>query len=430
MHRVVIVGGGAGGLELATRLGDSLGKKQRASVVLIDRSRTHLWKPLLHEVAAGSMDMHSHQLDYLAQARWHHFTFSLGALKGLDRKAKEVIVDTVLDDAGEEILPERRLTYDTLVIAIGSQSNDFGTPGVTDHAFTLDNAWDAHLFHRRLVNTCFKANFANDGRVLRIVIVGAGATGVELSAELHNTIRVLAAYGLNQFDPEKQIHLTIVEAGLRILAGLPEYLATATLDILQTLKVEVMTGDPVVAVRADGLDLKSGKSLAADFVVWAAGVRASAVLTRLDELETNRINQLVVLPTLQTTRDVDIFSLGDCAACPWQEGRNVPPRAQSAHQQASHMLKTIKRRLAGEMPLRFQYRDFGSLVSLGTSESVGTLMGFVSRGSLRVEGFVAKMFYISLYKLHLWALHGFWRMALDTTARIIRSQTEPKVKLH
>ncbi|MCE2721742.1 MAG: NAD(P)/FAD-dependent oxidoreductase [Burkholderiales bacterium] len=430
MHRIVVVGGGAGGLELATRLGDSLGKKRRAQVTLLDRSRTHLWKPLLHEVAAGSMDMHSHQLDYLAQARWHHFTFSLGGLKGLDRKAKEVIVDAVLDDAGEEILPERRLAYDTLVIAIGSQSNDFGTPGVTDHAFTLDNAWDAHLFHRRLVNTCFKANFANDGRVLRIVIVGAGATGVELSAELHNTIRVLAAYGLNQFDPEKQIHLTIVEAGPRILAGLPEYLAKATLNILQTLKVEVMTGDPVVAVRDDGLDLKSGKSLAADFVVWAAGVRASAVLTRLDELETNRINQLVVLPTLQTTRDVDIFSLGDCAACPWQQGRNVPPRAQSAHQQASHMLKTIKRRLAGEMPLRFQYRDFGSLVSLGTSESVGTLMGFVSRGSLRVEGFVAKMFYISLYKLHLWALHGFWRMALDTTARIIRSQTEPKVKLH
>ncbi|MFN7673530.1 MAG: NAD(P)/FAD-dependent oxidoreductase, partial [Betaproteobacteria bacterium] len=262
------------------------------------------------------------------------------------------------------------------------------------------------------------------------VIVGAGATGVELSAELHNTIRVLAAYGLNQFDPEKQIHLTIVEAGPRILAGLPEYLAKATLNILQTLKVEVMTGDPVVAVRDDGLDLKSGKSLAADFVVWAAGVRASAVLTRLDELETNRINQLVVLPTLQTTRDVDIFSLGDCAACPWQQGRNVPPRAQSAHQQASHMLKTIKRRLAGELPLRFQSRDFGSLVSLGTSESVGTLMGFVSRGSLRVEGFVAKIFYISLYKLHLWALHGFWRMVLDTAARIIRSQTEPKVKLH
>ena len=430
MHRIVIVGGGAGGLELATRLGDSLGKRGRAQVTLVDRSRTHLWKPLLHEVAAGSMDMHSHQLNYLAQARWHHFAFSLGALKGLDRNAKQVVIDAVHDDAGEEILPERRLAYDTLVLAIGSQSNDFGTPGVADHAFTLDNAWDAHLFHRRLVNACFRANFANDGRVLRIVIVGAGATGVELAAELHNTTRVLTAYGLDHFDPEKQIHLTIVEAGPRILSGLPDYMAEATLEILRDLTVDVITADAVVSVRADGLDVASGRTLAADFVVWAAGVRAPEVLTRLDGLETNRINQLVVLPTLATTHDANVFSLGDCAACPWKEGRNVPPRAQSAHQQASHMFNTIKRRLNGDAPKAFHYRDFGSLVSLGASESVGTLMGFVSRGSVRVEGIVAKLFYISLYKLHLWALHGFWRMALDTVARIMRSQTQPKVKLH
>jgi len=430
VHRIVIVGGGAGGLELATRLGDSLGKHGRAQVTLVDRGRTHLWKPLLHEVAAGSMDLHSHQLSYLAQARWHHFAFSLGALKGLDRNAKQVVIDAVHDDAGEEILPERRLAYDTLVVAIGSQSNDFGTPGVADHAFTLDNAWDAHLFHRRLVNACFRANFANDGRVLRIVIVGAGATGVELAAELHNTTRVLTAYGLDHFDPEKQIHLTIVEAGPRILAGLPDYMADATLEILRNLNVDVITADGVVGVRADGLDVASGRSLAADFVVWAAGVRAPEVLTRLDGLETNRINQLVVLPTLEATRDANVFSLGDCAACPWKEGRNVPPRAQSAHQQASHMFKTIKRRLNGDALKAFHYRDFGSLVSLGTSESIGTLMGFVSRGSVRVEGIIAKLFYISLYKLHLWALHGFWRMALDTVARIIRSQTQPKVKLH
>ena len=430
MHRIVIVGGGAGGLELATRLGDSLGKSARAQITLIDRSRTHLWKPLLHEVAAGSMDIHSHQLDFLAQARWHHFRFSLGALKGLDRANRQVVVDAVRDDAGDEILPERLVGYDTLVIAVGSQCNDFGTPGVTDHAFTLDNAWEAHLFHRRLVNTCFKANFANDGRVIRIVIVGAGATGVELAAELHNTIRVLTAYGLDQFDPEQQIHLAIVEAGPRILAGLPDYLAKATLNILKDLHVEVLTAERVVGVRADGVDLGSGKSLAADFVVWAAGVRAPAVLTRLDGLATNHINQLVVKATLQTTLDVDVFALGDCAACPWQNGRNVPPRAQAAHQQASHMFKTIKRRLNGRDATSFHYRDFGSLVSLGASKSIGTLMGFASRGSVRVEGLIAKLFYISLYKLHLWALHGFWRMALDTASRLIRHQTQPKVKLH
>ena len=433
MHRVVIVGGGAGGLELATRLGDKLGKRQRAHVTLIDRGRTHLWKPLLHEVAAGSMDIHAHQLDYLAQARWHHFTFVLGALQGLNRSQRTLTVSAVHDDDGEIVLPAREIKYDTLVIAIGSQSNDFGTPGVREHTFTIDNSWDAHLFHRRLVNACFKANFANDGHIINIVIVGAGATGVELAAELHNTTRVLAAYGLDHFDPETQIHLSIVEAGPRILAGLPEYLAEATHGILTDLKVEVMCGEKVTGADARALTTASGKTLAADFVVWAAGVRAPDVLKDLDGLEANRLNQLAVLPTLQTTRDENIFALGDCAACPWKDGQNVPPRAQSAHQQASHMAGIVKRRLdvrAGSAMPEFRYRDFGSLVSLGKYSSVGTLMGFVSRGSVRVEGLLAKMFYISLYKMHLMALHGFWRMALDTLARMIKRQTEPRVKLH
>src|SRR6476659_11054103 len=106
--RIVVVGGGAGGLELATALGERLGKRGRAHVTLVDRSRTHLWKPLLHEVAAGSMDIHAHQLDYLAQARWHGFTFTLGALAGLDRRAREIAIAAVVDDEGVEILPARR----------------------------------------------------------------------------------------------------------------------------------------------------------------------------------------------------------------------------------------------------------------------------------------------------------------------------------
>ena len=430
LHRIVVVGGGAGGLELATKLGDIFGGKGRAEVTLVDRSRTHLWKPLLHEVAAGSMDIHAHQLDYLAQARWHRFTFVLGALAGLDRAKREILVAPVKDDEGEEILPARRVPYDTLVVAVGSESNDFGTPGVRANAFTIDNAWDAHLFHRRLVNTCFRANFKADGRVLDIAIVGAGATGVELAAELHNTIRVLAAYGLKSFNPETQIRIRIVEAGPRILPGLPEYIADETLKTLEGLKVDVLVGEKVVEVTTDCVKTATGREVPADFVVWAAGIRCPDVLKDLDGLESNRLNQLIVLDTLQATRDENIFALGDCAAAPWRDGKNVPPRAQSAHQMASLLVKTVKRRLRGAAPTAFRYRDFGSLVSLGHYQTVGTLMGFVSGGTLQLEGFIAKMFYISLYKLHIWALHGFWRMALDTLARMIRSQTEPKVKLH
>jgi NADH dehydrogenase len=421
----VVVGGGAGGLELATRLGDKYGKRSRARVTLVDRSRTHLWKPLLHEVAAGSMDMHQHQLDYLAQARWHNFTFVLGALAGLDRAAKEVVVAPVKDDEGQVILPGRRVPYDKLVIAIGCESNDFNTPGVREHAFTLDNAWQAHLFHRRLVNACFHANFANDGRVLDIAIVGAGATGVELAAELHNTVRVLAAYGLENFDPARQIRLSIVEAGPRILPGLPDHIAEGTLGVLKDLGVAVYTGDKAVEVSAQGVRTASGKLVRGDFTVWAAGIRCPEVLKDLGGLESNRLNQLVVKPTLQTTRDDDIYAIGDCAAAPWIEGRTVPPRAQAAHQQSSHLVTTLLK-----SPQPYRYRDFGSLVSLGHYDTIGQLMGFVASEKFRVEGYLAKLFYISLYRQHLWALHGFWRMALDTLARMIRRQVEPKVKLH
>jgi len=162
-----------------------------------------------------------------------------------------------------------------------------------------------------------------------------------------------------------------------------------------------------------------------DFTVWAAGIRCAEILKDLDGLESNRLNQLVVKPTLQVTRDDDVYAIGDCAAAPWVEGRTVPPRAQAAHQQSSHLVNTL---LASPQPYR--YRDFGSLVSLGHYETVGQLMGFVASEKFRVEGFLAKLFYISLYKQHLWALHGFWRMALDTLARLIRRQVEPKVKLH
>jgi NADH dehydrogenase len=427
---IVIVGGGAGGLELATRLGDTLGKSGKAKITLVDRARTHLWKPLLHEVAAGSINIHSDQLDYLAQARWHHFTFSLGELEGLDRAAKTARIGKVIDDEGTEILPVRHLPYDSLAIAIGSQCNDFGTPGVGDHAFKLDNAWEANLFHRRLINACFKANYLADGRVLNIAIVGGGATGVELSAELHNTLRVLTAYGLKDFNPETQLRIRLVEAGPRILAGLPEYIAKTTLDTLTGLKVEVLVNERVVSITDTAMHTASGKQIPADFAVWAAGIKCGDVLANLDGLEFNKLNQLVVQPTLQTTKDPDVFALGDSAACVWKGDRNVPPRAQSAHQMASHLVSTFKRKLAGKSPKPFRYRDFGSLVSLGSYESVGTLMGFATGGTIRVEGIVAKLFYISLYKLHLWALHGFWRMALDTLARMIRRQTEPKVKLH
>jgi NADH dehydrogenase len=433
-HRIVVVGGGAGGVELATRLGDRLGRKGRAAVTLVDRSRTHLWKPLLHEFAAGSMDVDFHALDYLAQARWHHFRFQLGEMDGLDRRRRVVKVAPSLDDDGRELIPRREIPYDTLVIAVGSHTNDFGTPGAQDHAISLDRTDQAEEFHQRLINACMRAN-SQDAPLgpeqLNVAIIGAGATGVELAAELHKTTRELVAYGLDRIDPEKDVKLTVIEAAPRILPALPERLSKAALALLRDLKVQVLTGERVTGVEADGVVTAGGRKIPAELTVWAAGIKAPEFLKDLDGLETNRINQLVVTELLVTTRDPDVFAIGDCASCPWPgHDRPVPATAQAAHQQSSHLAKMLPRRLAGKPIRAWRYRDFGSLISLGEYSTVGTLMGALFRGSLFVEGLFARFMYVTLYRLHLYALHGAAKVVLDTLARLITRRTEPRVKLH
>jgi NADH:ubiquinone reductase (H+-translocating) len=434
-HRIVVVGGGAGGLELATRLGDSLGRKGVVEVTLIDKLRTHLWKPLLHEVAAGTMDLAVHEINFLAQAHWHGFRYSIGEMIGLDRAKREVLLGAYVDDEGQQVTPERHLVYDTLVVAVGSQSNDFSTPGVRQHAISLDTLVDAQRFHTRLVNAYIRGHVqtgALRAGQLHVAIIGAGATGTELAAELHYTTRQLVAYGLDRIDPDKDIKISLIEAADRILPALPERLSGAARHLLENLGVQVHAASKVEKVTADGVALANGSLIPAELVVWAAGVKAAEVLARLDGLETNRFNQLQVTPSLQTTRDENIFALGDCAACPWpgHGDRIVPPRAQAAHQQASHLVRQIKRRLSGQPLQAWRYRDFGSLVSLGEYSTVGSLMGGLLGPNLWVEGLIARLMYRSLYKMHEYALHGGAKVMLDTLARMITHRTEPHVKLH
>ncbi|RCW72925.1 NAD(P)/FAD-dependent oxidoreductase [Pseudorhodoferax soli] len=437
-HRVVIVGGGAGGLELATRLGDTLGKRGRAEIVLIDKNRTHVWKPKLHEIASGSMDMSAHEVDYLAQAHWHGFRFRVGELTGIDRDKREVQVAPYLDDEGRLVTPARSFGYDTLVLAIGSLSNDFGTPGVREHAMRLESKADAQRFHARMVNACIRAHAQTTPLLpqqLHVAIIGAGATGVELAAELHRTTREVIAYGLDRVDAEKDIQVSVIEAADRVLPALPARISAATEKLLRELGVDVHTNAKVAEVVPDGVRLADGRVLPAELVVWAAGVKAADLLQGIAGLETNRSNQLAVLPTLQTTRDENVFAIGDCAQCAWPEanggkGGFVPPRAQAAHQQASHMAAQIRRRMAGQPLKPYRYRDFGSLVSLGEFSTVGNMMGGLIGGSLMVEGWFARIMYQSLYKMHELALHGTTKVALDTLARLITRRTEPHVKLH
>ncbi len=433
-HQLVVVGGGAGGLELATRLGRSLGRSGQAAITLVDPERTSLWKPLLHEVAAGSLDPARHGLDYLAQARRHHFQFRLGRMDGLDRTRRVIHIAETLDDRGEVLVPRRTLPYDTLVMAVGSQSHHFNTPGAAEHAISLDSPAAAQTFHRRLVDACVRASLRagqSGGRPrISVAIIGAGATGVELAAELRHTLRELVEYGREGIDPLRDIDLTIIEAGPRVLPLLPERVSATALQLLQRLRIAVHTGERVTAVHAGHVDTASGRAVPADLVVWAAGIQAPPFLAQLDGLETNRLHQLQVGPTLQTTQDDHVYALGDCAACPLDGQRSVPPRAQAAHQQAQYLARALQRRVRGLSVTPFRYRDFGSLVSLGEFSTVGSLMGAFASGSWFVEGHAARLMYLSLYKKRELALHGWLRTLLATVSRWIDRRTMPRVKLH
>jgi NADH dehydrogenase len=429
-HRIVIVGGGAGGLELATRLGRTLGKRGKARITLIDANLTHIWKPLLHEVAAGSLNSSADELNYVAQAKWNHFEFQMGRMSGLERERKCVHLAASFDEHGVELVPARTLNYDTLVIAVGSTTNDFGTKGAAEHCIFLDTREQAERFHRRLLSHYMRAH-ATEGHhsTIEMAIVGAGATGVELAAELHHAARELAAYGLDGIKPEN-VRITLIEAGPRVLPALPERIGQPVHQTLRDLGVTVLTDAAVSEVTEEGLHTKSGDFVPATLKVWAAGIRAPSFLHELDGLETNRINQLQVLPTLQTTRDENIFAFGDCAACPQPDSdRNVPPRAQAAHQQASLLAKSLARRLEGQSLPSYRYRDYGSLISLSSFSAVGNLMGNLT-GNVMLEGWLARMFYVSLYRMHQIALYGIARTALMMIGDKISTSTVPRLKLH
>ncbi|WP_328185398.1 NAD(P)/FAD-dependent oxidoreductase [Marinobacter sp. OP 3.4] len=431
-HHIVVVGGGAGGLELVTRLGNKLGRKGKARITLVDAGLTHVWKPLLHEVASGSLDASANEINYRAHARKHHYEFQLGRMSGIDRQNHRIVIAPFLDEDGDEVVPERHIHYDTLVVSVGSTANDFGTPGAKDHCLFLDSLPQARRFHNLLLNAFLRTNHdAKEGQdhQLPITIIGAGATGVELAAELRLASRELPVYGMNHLAPE-DIRISVIEAADRILPALPGRLSLAATRELERQDVQVLTGQPVSEVRENAIVMKDGTEIPSQMTIWAAGIKAPEWLGQLD-LETNRGNQLVVKQTLQSVTDPDVFALGDCAACPQPDSdRPVPPRAQAAHQQADTLFKTLRHRIEGGEPVPFVYHDHGSLINFSRYTTVGNLMGNLSGRSMYVEGKVARLFYASLYRMHQNALHGPLRTAIIWAMDRVSRAMQPRLKLH
>ncbi|MDE1145099.1 MAG: NAD(P)/FAD-dependent oxidoreductase [Azospirillaceae bacterium] len=432
--QIVIVGGGAAGLELATKLGGTFGRKHH-DIILVDRNRTHIWKPLLHEVATGSLDANMDEVGYRSHCHRWGYRYFYGTLAGIDRAARMVHLEAVADHRGDEVIAPHAIRYDYLVLAYGSVTNDFGTPGVAEHCFFLDGREQADKFRDQLLNQCLRVSRAmsldagSDARV-RVAVVGAGATGVELSAELFNAAEALGYHGLEVFDGSR-LDVSLIEAGPRILPALSERLATAAKSQLEALGVKVRTSTPVTASTLEGMVTGSGEIIQADLQIWAAGVKAVPIRDGLDNLELARGGQVVVRPTLQSVTDDRVFAMGDCAYCvlPGQE-RPVPPRAQAAHQMADIVFHNLCRSMQGQPLKAFVYRDHGSLVSLSRFSTVGSLMGNLIGGSMAVSGRLARFIYLSLYRMHLLAIHGwvkgFALIAVGHVNRIVR----PRLKLH
>ncbi|PIB94641.1 NAD(P)/FAD-dependent oxidoreductase [Caulobacter sp. FWC2] len=424
-YDIVIVGGGAGGLELASRLGRRLGGRHgKRRVLLIDRSSFHIWKPTLHEVAAGTLDVHQEGVSYSILGRSNGFNFLLGELSAFDPAAKRLTLKAITDDDGQLLTPERAITFTYGVLAIGSGSNLFGTPGA-EQAHLLERTEDAEAFHGRLLAAFTKASFSPE-KIMRVAIVGGGATGVELSAELIEAHREL----LDSLGDEQRFRLdiSVVEAAPRILNGLPLKIADKAKLALERKGVAVKTGAKVLAVHADRLETSQG-DIPADLIVWAAGIKAAETNTGFG-LETNRGNQFVVNDHLETSAP-DVWALGDCAAAPWKDGKTIPARAQAAHQQASYLERALIARLhQGRIAAPFVYRDFGSLVSLGDNKGVGALMGGLGGPNFFVEGLIAKWAYMSLHLDHHRAILGVGRTATLALARLLQQRVSGRLKLH
>ena len=432
LPHIVVVGGGAGGLELATKLGRKLGKKNKARITLIDKNRVHIWKPLLHEVATGSLDTEIDGVVYRAHSARHGYHFQLGALESINRESKSLQLAQIVDESGEVILEQRSLNYDTLVLSIGSISNDFGTPGIQEHCYMLDSKLQAQNFQKRLLNQFLqKSQQAQRLETItptRLAIVGAGATGVELSAELNHVVDVVRIYDIdnNQGQP---LNIDLIEAGPRILPALPEKIAESAAVELEKLNVNIHTSTMITEANEKGFITSEGTTIEADLMVWAAGVKAQNWLSEIG-LEVNRINQVICHRTLKSTSDESVYAIGDCCHVEMEDGRKVPPRAQSAHQMASVVASNIIRELNNKELKEFTYTDYGSLVNLSRFSTVGSLMGNLMKVSMFIEGKIARLMYLSLYRMHQLAIHGYIKgpfiIFLSRISKIIR----PKIKLH
>lgn len=426
--RIVIVGGGAGGVELATRLGRDLGR-HKADVILVDRNPAHLWKPRLHEVAVGLIGSGDDETSYLAHGHTHSYEFSLGDLIGLDTVRRTIRVSGVKStESDEQILDARDVAYDTLVLALGSRVNDFGITGVLEHCHMLDTPAQAQHLQRSFLEAAVQVTMGRLDR-LRIGIVGAGATGVELAAELHHAVHAMERYG--GLGAAGRLDITLIDRADRVLPAVDPQTSEHALAALQRLGVKVLLGQGVERVTRDAFHLTNGETVPCEIKVWASGVTGHDIVDALAGLTLSKGKRIAVDSHLACIGVENIFAIGDCAAAAADGGAGLlPPTAQVAHQQAAYLARSLARRMAGKSVTPFRFRPRGTLVSLGADQAAGEIPTRRNQSVVPLRGILAKLLYVSLYHMHRVTLHGWLRAIALFLADRLRRTTLPPVKLH
>jgi NADH dehydrogenase len=364
---------------------------------------------MLHTFAAGTANPGQHRISFLDHARRHHFRFWPGEMCGLDREARTVKLGSFLLPDGKAELPPCTLGYDVLVITAGNRTNDWATPGVAEYCIYIDDLRDAELLNRRLVSELLRA--IAERKAMNLVVVGAGATGVELAAELSRSFDIASAYGTEMV--RSHLKVTLVARDPRILPGLPDAIANAADLRLRHADIDILTGASVTAIHEREVELADGRRLEADIIVWAAGVKGPGFVGGLDGLGVTPTGQLLVGPTLQTLADERIFALGDCARLEASTaGRSLPSTAQVAHQQARHLARQLPAWLIGRRMKPFRYRDRGLLVSIAGYDAVGVVGHYGPLPGHFIRGRLAQLSYAMLHRLHQIELHGLRRGAM------------------
>lgn len=421
--QIVIVGGGIAGLLLAVKLGRLAKKKRLFDVTLVDRSFSYVWKPMLHNIAAGTTKDSNLTIAFIPFAKKHGFRFVHGAINAIDTHKKSIDVAINIKEGHLDKDVTSHIHYDAVIFAVGSRANDFHTPGVAENCMFLDTLDGAFHINHTLREATYNAYLEN--KPLNIVVVGGGATGVQLAGELHKLVGTVAKYDIS--DKQPPIKVILLEATKRILPGFPEKISKAAEKQMKLLGIDVRVNAMVESADKQGFTLKGGERIEASIKIWAAGVKGTQGADNLTQLHRQRNGQITVRENLQTNQDESIFAIGDCA---FIQGKPVAPTAQAARQQALHLAHYIPAWITkGKAIPNFVYHNRGTVIALSDYNGWGVTGGNKTFGGGFTHGISARMTHKALYYQHYLELLGTRRGLAATFADCFNAYVHPDVDL-